>query len=85
MNPQSFGLAFASLANEKVLVDVGDDTSTGNGSLDEEVEFLVSSDGELEMSGGDSPDFEVLGSVTSQLENLSSKVLKDCCGVDSGG
>ena len=60
MDPQSFGFALSGLTNQEVLVNVGDDTSTGNGSLDEKVEFLVTSDGQLEMSGGDSPDFEVL-------------------------
>ena len=41
-------------------MNVGDDTSTSNGSLDEKVEFLVTSDCQLKMSGGDSSDFEVL-------------------------
>lgn len=41
-------------------MNVGDNTSTSNGGLDEEIEFFVSSDGELQVSGGDSSDFEVL-------------------------
>ena len=36
---KSLGLAFSSLSDEEVLVDVGDDTSAGDGGLDEEVEF----------------------------------------------
>ncbi len=82
MDAQSLSLALASLSDQKVLVDVGNDTSASNGSLDEEVEFLVSSDGELEMSGGDSSDFEVLRSVSSQLEDLSGQVFKNGSSVD---
>ena len=44
----------------KGLVDVWDDTTTRNGGLDEGVELLVTSDGELKMSRSDSLDLEVL-------------------------
>ena len=63
-------------------MNVRDNSTTSNGGLDEEIEFLVTSDSQLQMSGGDSSDFEVLGSVTSQLKHLSSQVLQDSCGVD---
>jgi hypothetical protein len=33
-------------------VDVGDDAATGNGALDEGVQFLVSADGQLEVARG---------------------------------
>jgi len=65
------GATFSLLANER-LVDVRDDTTTSNGSLDQRVQLLVSSDGELEMPGGDPLHLQVLGSVASQLEHLSS-------------
>ena len=64
-------------------MDVRDDSSAGNGSLDQGVELLVSSDGQLQVSGSDSLDLQVLGSVTSKLEDLSSEVLKDGSTVDS--
>ena len=35
------------------------------------------------MSGGNPPDLEVLGSVASQLEHLSSEVLEDSGGINS--
>ena len=35
------------------LVDVGDDTTTGDGGLDEGVELLVTTDSELKVTGGD--------------------------------
>ena len=60
IDPQSFGFALASLSDEEVLVNVRDDTSTSNGGFDEEIELFVTSDGELQVSGSDSPDFEVL-------------------------
>ena len=82
---QSFGFALAGLSDEKVLVDVRDDSTTSNGGLDEEIEFFVSSDSELEMSGGDSSDLEVLGSVSSQFEDLSCEILEDSSSVDSCG
>lgn len=60
MDAQSLSLALTGLSDQKVLVDVRNDTSASNGGLDEKVELLVSPNGELEMSGGDSSDFEVL-------------------------
>jgi hypothetical protein len=85
MDDQSLSLALASLSDQKVLVDVGNDTSTGNSGLDEKIELLVSPDSELQMSGSDSPDFEVLGSVAGQLEHLSGQVLENGGSVDCGG
>ena len=41
-------------------MDVWDDSSSSDGSLDEHVELFVTSDGQLQMSRGDSSDFEVL-------------------------
>jgi len=75
--------ALALLANQR-LVDVGDDTTAGNGGLDQGVQLLVTTDSKLEMSGGDSLDFEILGSISCQLQNLSSQVLEDGRAVDSG-
>jgi hypothetical protein len=38
------------------LVDVGDHTTAGDGRLDEGVELLVTTDGELKVAGGDALD-----------------------------
>ena len=76
--------ALALLADER-LVDVGDDSTTSNGGLDQSIQLLVSPDGELEMSGGDSLHLQVLTGVSSQLEDLSSEVLQDGRAVDSSG
>ena len=67
------------------LVDVGDDTTTGDGGLDKGVELLVTTDGELEMAGRDTLDLEVLAGVAGELEDLGGQVLKDGGSVDGGG
>jgi len=43
------------------LVDVGDHTAAGDGRLDEGVELLVTTDGELKVAGGDALDLLRLG------------------------
>ena len=57
------------------LVDVGDDTTTGDRGLDERVELLVTTDGELQVARGDTLDLEVLGGVSRELKNLGGEVL----------
>ena len=66
-------------------MDVGDDTTTGDGGLDEGVELLVTTDGELEMAGRDTLDLEVLAGVAGELEDLGGQVLEDGGRVDGGG
>lgn len=56
----SFELLSWGLSNQEVLVDVGDHTSAGDGGLDEQVQFFITTDGQLQVSGGDSPHLEVL-------------------------
>lgn len=63
-------------------MDVGDDTTTGNGSLDQGIELLVTSDGEQQVSWCDSLNLQVLGGVTSELKDLGGEVLKDGSAVD---
>lgn len=67
------------------LVDMWDDTTTGDGSLDEGVQLLVTADGQLQMAGGHTLHLQILGGVASQLKHLSGQVLQDRGGVDSGG
>ena len=66
-------------------MDVGDDSTTSDGGLDQSVQLLVSPDGELEMSGGDSLHLQVLTGVAGQLEDLSREVLQDGGAVHGGG
>jgi hypothetical protein len=44
-------------------VDVRQNTTTSNGGSDEEIELLVTSDGELEVSRSNTLDTEILGGV----------------------
>jgi hypothetical protein len=71
--------------HDECLVDVGDDTTTGDGSLDEGIKLLVTADSQLEMSGSDALDLQVFAGDTGQLEDLGGEVLKDSGGVNSGG
>ena len=62
------------------LVDVGNDTTTGDGGLDESIQLFVTTNGELQMAGGDTFHLEILGGISSQFENLCSS-----CGGGGGG
>jgi len=64
------------------LVDVRDDTTPGDGGLDEGVELLVTADRELEVAGRDALHLEVLAGVPGQLEDLGGEVLEDRRRVD---
>ena len=72
------------LLHDEGLVDVRDDTTAGDGRLDQRVELLVASDGEQQVSRRDSLDLEVLRSVTGELQNLGSQVFEDGGAVDGG-
>ena len=66
-------------------VDVWENTSGSDGGvLKKSVELLIVSDGQLDVSWDDSGLLGVLSGVTSELENLSSEVLKDGGKVDWG-
>ena len=67
---------------DETLVDVGDDSSSGDGSLDEGVKLLISADGKLQMPGCDALDLKILARVSGKLEDLSSQILKDGGGVN---
>ena len=70
--------------HDEGLVDVRDDTTAGDGGLDERVELLITADGKEQVSRGDSLDLKILRGVTSELQNLSGQVLKDSGRVDGG-
>ena len=66
-------------------MDVGQDTSLGDGDSSEQlVELLVVADSELKVAGVDAGLLVVAGSVSGELENLSGEVLKDGSEVDGG-
>lgn len=61
-----------------------DDTTTGNGCLDQGIQFFVTTNGQLQMPGGDTLDLQIFASVTCQLQYLGCEVLKNSRGVNSG-
>ena len=66
-------------------MDVWDNTTTGNGSLDESVKFLISTNGKLQVTGSDTLHLQIFARVTGQLKNLGSKVLQNSRGVNGSG
>ena len=66
------------LLGEKDGLDVGKDTSLSDGDSSKQfVQFLVVTDGQLQVTGDDPGLLVVTGSVAGQLEDLSSQVLHD--------
>lgn len=64
-------------------MNVGQDTTLSDGDVAEKfVQFLVVTDGELQVTGDDTGLLVVTGSVTSQFENFSSQVFKNSGQVD---
>ena len=55
-------------------MDVGNDTTTGDGGLDKGVELLISANGQEQMAGRDALHLEILARVTGELEHLGGKV-----------
>ena len=78
-------LCLLGLLGEENSLDVGEDTSLGNGDSSQEfVQLLVIADGQLKMTGDDTGLLVVTGSIAGQLKDLSSQVLHDCSQVDWG-
>jgi len=66
-------------------VDVGNDTTTGNGCLNERVQLLITANGQLQVAGGDTLHFEIFRGIASQLENLGGQIFQNGSTVDGGG
>ena len=75
----------ALLGGEESNVDVGENTTAGDGGAAEKtVELLIVADGELDVAGHNPGLLVVLGGVAGELEDLSGEVLKDGSEVDGG-
>ena len=78
-------LFLGSLLGEENGLNVGKDTTLGNGDTTEElVQLLVVADGQLEVAGDDARLLVVAGGVASQLKDLGAQVLEDSGLVDGG-
>jgi hypothetical protein len=66
-------------------VDVRDNSSSGDGGLDQSIKLLISADSELQMSGRNTLNLQVLARVSGELKNLSGQVLEDRGRVDGRG
>ena len=78
-------LLAAGLSHNQGLVDVWNNTTTSNSSLDKSIKLFVTTDRQLEMTWGYSLHLKVLAGVTGELEDLSGEVFQNSCGVHSGG
>ena len=78
-------LAGLGLLGEENSVDVGKNTSLGDGgAVKKLVQLLVVADGQLDVAGDDAGLLVVASGVSGQLENLSGQVLDDGGEVDGG-
>lgn len=82
----SLALAFLLLLDleQQRTVDTRQDTAKGDGGADQGVEFFVTTDGQLQVSRGDTLDLEVFGGVACEFENFGSQVFQDSGNVDGG-
>ncbi|CAH1635451.1 unnamed protein product [Spodoptera littoralis] len=68
----------AFLANQR-FVYVRDDTATSDCCLYQTIEFLVSSDGQLQMTRCDTLHLKIFRCISRQLQNLGCKIFKNSC------
>lgn len=76
-------LLLLGLLGEKHSLDVGEDTTLGNGDSGQElVQFLVVADSQLQVTGNDTSLLVVSGGVTCKFKYFSGQVLHDSSEVD---
>jgi len=63
---------------------VRDHTAAGDRRFDERVEFLVTTDGQVQMAGGDALHFQILRCIAGKLEHFSGEVFENGGRVDGG-
>ena len=78
-------LLLLGLLGQQDRVDVGQHTTGGDGDGAQQLgELLIIADGQLNVAGDDAVLLVVAGSISSQLQHLSSDVLKDSSQVYGG-
>jgi len=79
------GGRFLSLVGKQLRVNVGQDTTLGDCHVAKKfVEFLIVTDGQLEVTGDDTRFLVVPCSIASQFENFSGKILEDGSEINGG-
>lgn len=73
------------LLHDKRLVDVGNDTTSGDGGLDQGVELFISTDSQLQVAGSYSLHLQVFAGVSSELKDLSGEVFEDSRSIHGRG
>ena len=58
-------------------MNVWNDPSSGNGGLDERVEFFVTANGQLQMPRRDALDLEILAGIAGQFQDFGRQVLEN--------
>lgn len=58
-------------------------TSKCDGGSNQGVQFLVTADGQLQMAGRDTLDFEILGCIPSELQHFGSQIFQHGGQVDA--
>ena len=71
--------------HDKRLVDVGNDTTTGDGGLDQGVELFITTDSQLQVAGSDPLHLQVFAGVSGELKNLSGEVFEDSRSIHGRG
>lgn len=83
LNNGSLLLGGTGLLWQKNSLDVGEDTTLGDGDSGQElVQLFVVTDGQLQMSWDDPGLLVVAGSVSCQFEDLCCKILHDGCQIN---
>ena len=72
----SLGLLGGRLVDER-LVNVWDNSSTSNSGLDQRIQLLISTNGQLQMPRCDTFHLEILAGVPGQLQHFCCEVFQD--------
>ena len=76
-------LGLLGLLGQEHLVHVGEDTTSSNGDVAEElVQLFVVADSELKVAGDDAAALVVAGGISSELQDFSAQVLEHSSEVD---
>lgn len=63
---------------------MGQDTTKGDRCADQGIQLFVTTNGELQVAGCDTLNFEIFGGITGKLEHFGGEVFEDGCDVDGG-